>query len=279
VARALEPETALISIMHANNEIGTLQPLAEIAELARARGVPLHSDAAQSPGRVRLDVRALGVDLLSLSAHKLYGPKGVGALYVRARRPRLALEPLQYGGGHEGGLRSGTVPVPLCVGFGAACALAACEVVAEGERLRALAAQLLERLRAAIPELALNGSSEHRLPGNLHVSLPGIEAQALLASLPDVALSAGSACSSSRPEPSHVLRALGLPPARALGSLRIGLGRFTTAAEVERAAQRIAEETARLRALSPTWSGRRAAAGGGRERPGGSGGRRGGAAL
>jgi cysteine desulfurase len=262
VARAIEPDTALISCMHANNEVGVVQPLAEIGALARERGIALHSDAAQSAGKVAVDVEALGVDLLSISAHKLCGPKGIGALYVRERRPRLPLEPLQHGGGHERGLRSGTVPVALCVGLGAACALAAQEGDGERARIAALRDRLLGHLQGALGGVEVNGSLEHRLPGNLHVSVAGVEAQALLAALPDVALSAGSACTSSRPEPSHVLRALALTPARALASIRIGLGRFTTAVEIDQAAERIAAEALRLRALSPIREAPRRARGG-----------------
>jgi cysteine desulfurase len=253
--RSLEPETVLISLMLANNEIGVLHDLAPVAELARQRRILLHSDVAQAAGKVPFDVRALGVDLASLSAHKLYGPKGIGALYVRRRRPPIALAPLLHGGGHERGLRSGTLPVPLCVGFGRACALAAELRESEALRLRALRERLLARLYAELPEVWLNGDPEHRLPGNLSVAFPGVEADALVLALPEVALSIGSACTSARREPSHVLRALGISHARALGTIRIGLGRTTSEAEVDEAARLISAQVWRLRALAParTW--------------------------
>ena len=256
LARALEPGTVLISLMLANNEIGVLHDLAPVAALARERGILLHSDAAQAAGKLALDVRALGVDLLSLSAHKLYGPKGVGALYVRHRRPPLALAPLLHGGGHERGLRPGTLPVPLCVGFGRACQLAAEAGEGEARRIRALRERLLGRLRAELAEVWLNGDPERRLPGNLSVALPGVEAEALLLALPELALSTGSACTSAKREPSHVLKALGIPQARALGTIRIGLGRTTSEADVDEAARLIAVQVRRLRALSPTWQAR-----------------------
>ena len=254
---ALEPRTVLISIMHANNEIGVLQDLAAIGRLARARDIVLHSDAAQSVGKVPVDVRQLGVDLLAFTAHKLYGPKGVGALYVRRRRPPLRLVPLLHGGGHEGGLRSGTLPVALCVGFGEACRIAGAELADEAARVAALRDALLARLQSALEGVELNGHAEQRLPGNLNVSFAGVEAEALLLATPEVALSTGSACTSSKPEPSHVLRALGLDAMRALASVRFGVGRFTTAAEIDAAAQALARQVQRLRELSPAWERRR----------------------
>jgi cysteine desulfurase len=239
--------------MHANNEIGVLQDLPAIARLARERGALLHSDAAQSVGKVPVDVRQLGVDLLSFTAHKLYGPKGIGALYVRRARPPLRLVPILHGGGHEGGLRSGTLPVALCVGFGEACRIAGAELAQESARVAGLRDALHARLRAELEGVELNGHAERRLPGNLNVSFAGVEAEALLLATPEVALSTGSACTSSKPEPSHVLRALGLDPMRALASVRFGLGRFTTAAEVDTAASAIAKQVRRLRELSPAW--------------------------
>lgn len=249
---ALRPETLLVSVQLANSEIGTLQPLQEIARAVRAAGpgVLLHTDAAQAVGRIPVDLRQLDVDLLSLSGHKLYGPKGIGALFVRRRSPRVELEPLQYGGGHESGLRSGTVAVPLCVGLGAACALVCEGLAAEGERLRDLRERLWSALAADLVGIRLNGDPVRRLPGNLNVSFQGIEADALIASLPELAISTGSACSSARPEPSHVLRALGLSKSRALGSVRFGLGRGTTEAEIDLAARRTIAEVRRLRADS-----------------------------
>jgi len=248
VAAALDERTALVSVMAANNEIGVLQPLAEIARVCRERGVPFHSDAAQAAGKVPLDVEADGVDLLSLSAHKVYGPKGVGALYVRTRRPRLRIEPLFDGGGHERGLRSGTLPVPLIVGFARALELAVAERDAEAARLAGLRDRLLGILVEALPGVARNGDPAHQLAGTLSLSFEGVEAAGLLAALPDVALSTGSACSSAEPTPSHVLVALGLSPERVAGTIRIGLGRDNDAAQIEHAAARIVEAVRAARA-------------------------------
>jgi cysteine desulfurase len=233
---ALRPDTALVSIMTANHEIGVLQPLAEIGKLCRERGILLHTDAAQAAGRVPLDVAALGVDLMSLSAHKLYGPKGIGALYVRRG---LRLAPLLAGGSQERGLRPGTLPTPLCVGFGTACALTQAEMDAEAARVRALRDRLYEGLRRALPEIRLNGAAEPRLANNVNLCLPGVDAEDLLAGLPELALSTGAACASATQEPSPVLRALGLSDEDIQGSMRIGLGRTSTAAEVEFAIERI----------------------------------------
>jgi cysteine desulfurase len=251
VARALTRDTALVSVMAANGEIGALAPLEEIAAVCAERGVLFHSDAAQAVGKIALDVEALAIDLLSISAHKLYGPKGIGALYVRRRQrsgERIALAPLVHGGGQERGMRSGTLPAPLIVGFARAVTLAVAEQPAEAARLEALRDRLLARLRERTPDLELNGASSPRLAGNLNLAFAGTDADALIARLPELALSTGSACSSAKPEPSHVLGALGLPPARIKASLRIGLGRFTTEAEVDLAADRIAEEVRRQRA-------------------------------
>jgi cysteine desulfurase len=252
VARAIEPRSVLVSVMAANSEIGTLQPLAEIGRLCGERGVLFHSDAAQAVGKLPLDVEADGIDLLSFSAHKLYGPKGVGALYVRRRRRdgggRVRIEPLFHGGGHERGLRPGTLPVPLVVGFAEAVALCLAEREREAARLAELRDSLLARLFEALPGVEVNGpSAARRLPANLNVSFEGVPADALLAQLEDVALSTGSACSSARPEPSHVLTALGLAKERIRGAVRIGLGRGTTGADVGRAAERIVSEVQRLR--------------------------------
>ncbi|GAB5470207.1 MAG: IscS subfamily cysteine desulfurase [Rhodospirillales bacterium] len=245
LAAAVDEETALVSVMAANNEIGTLQSLAEIAAIAHAEGAWLHSDAAQAAGKVAFDVRALDLDLVSLSGHKIYGPKGIGALFVR-RRPRVRLEPLFSGGGQERGLRSGTLAPALCVGFGKAASLSLACREQEAEGLWALNRRLLAALRAGLPDLRLNGHPQERLPGNLNVTLPGIDAQDLLRDLPELALSTGSACSSASVEPSYVLRAIGLDEAAARASLRIGLGRWTTAAEVERAAALIVAAATRL---------------------------------
>jgi cysteine desulfurase len=250
---ALREPAALVSVMHANNEIGVTQPIAALARVAADAGAAFHCDAAQSPATLALDLTQLGVDFLSLSAHKLYGPKGIGALVLRRRPPPAPLEPILHGGGHERGLRSGTLPVALCVGFGCAAELAEKERDADARRLRALRDRLWARLEAGLPQLVLNGSAEHRLPGNLNVSFLGAEGEALLAALPELALSTGSACTSARREPSHVLRALGADGPRALSALRFGLGRGTREAEVERAAELVIAAVRRLRALSPVW--------------------------
>ncbi len=250
---ALREPTLLVSVMHANNEIGVIQPIAALAELASESGAAFHCDAAQSAGSLALDVTQLGVDFLSLSAHKLYGPKGVGALVVRRNAPLARLEPLLHGGGHERGLRSGTLPVPLCVGFGRAAELARAERDGDARQLAALRDRLWARLSAELPQLALNGSLEHRLPGNLNVSFLGAEGEALLAALPELALSTGSACTSAKREASHVLRALGAAEARALSALRFGVGRGNTEGEIERAAELVIAATRKLRALSPVW--------------------------
>jgi cysteine desulfurase len=249
--RAILPETLLVSVMHANNEIGVLQPVAEIGAICRERGVLFHCDAAQAFGKVPIDVNALHIDLMSASAHKLYGPKGVGFLYVRRSAPRFQLAAQMDGGGHENGLRSGTLNVPAIVGFGEACAICSREMPEEAARLAALRDQLLARFTAALDGVTVNGSLAHRLPGNLNLSFAGVDAESLLMALPDVALSTGSACASGTPEPSHVLRALGVSDELAQSSIRIGLGRFNTEVELDHAAHRLIESVKKLRALSP----------------------------
>ncbi len=246
LADAIDARTAVVSIMAVNNEIGVIQPIAEIAALCHERGALFHTDAAQAVGKIPLDVRRLGIDLMSLSGHKIYAPKGIGALYVR-RRPRVRLEAQMDGGGQERGFRSGTLPTPLCVGLGAACALAAQEMDQEAARLKPLRDRLLRAITAALPETVVNGDMESRIAGNLNLAFPGIEAEQLLMRLKDIALSTGSACTSAAVEPSYVLRAMGLDDALAHASLRIGLGRFTTAAEVDYAKERIIREVCRLR--------------------------------
>jgi len=234
-------------VMAANSEIGVLQPLEEIGRVCRERSVLFHTDAAQAVGKVPVDVDRLSVDLLSMCAHKLYGPKGVGALYVRERRPRIRLEPILHGGGHERGRRSGTLPVPLVVGFARAVELCLEDLEAEAARLRALRQRLLARLEQGYPGLRLNGHARERLPGNLNVSFPGVQADALIVALKDVALSTGSACSSASGEPSHVLRALGLSDDLARAALRFGLGRSNTEEQVDWVADRLCEEARALR--------------------------------
>ena len=234
VARALRDDTLLVSVMAANNEIGVLQPIREIAGLCRERAVAFHSDAAQAVGKLELSVERDGIDLLSVSGHKLYGPKGVGLLVVRKHgKPRLRLEPRQYGGGHEGGLRSGTLPVASIVGLARALELCLAERESEAVRLTALRERLFAELSAALPgRVILNGDPVARLPGNLNVSFEGVDGDRLLADLQGIAVSSGSACSSALPEPSPVLLALGRTPALAKASLRFGLGRPTTPQDV-----------------------------------------------
>jgi cysteine desulfurase len=247
---AIRPDTALVSVMYANNEIGVIQPVREIAAICREKGVLFHCDAVQAFGKLPIDATEAGIDLMSLSAHKMCGPKGVGALYVRRRDPRVELQPQMDGGGHEYGLRSGTLNVPGIVGFGEACAICAAEMDEEAARVGALR----DRLRTALESIGgvrVNGSMEHRLPGNLNVSFAGVDAEALLVSVPGVAVSTGSACTSATVEPSHVLRALGTGDEAAHSSVRFGLGRFTTEEEIDYAAARIAESVRKLRALAP----------------------------
>ena len=251
LAAAMTDRTLLVSIMAAHNEIGVIQPLAEIGALCRSRGVLFHTDAAQAAGKIPLDVEAMRIDLMSISGHKIYGPKGIGALYVR-RRPRVRLLPLIDGGAQERGLRSGTLPTPLCVGLGRAAELARLEMAEEAERVAQLRDRLYANLRRRIPDLQVNGDLEHRLSGNLNFSVPGITAAALIGACPSVAMSTGSACTSASVEPSYVLRALGLSDDRANASIRVGLGRFTTAAEVDFAVEAIAAAVARLRQTGGT---------------------------
>lgn len=255
IAEALRPETVLVSVMWANNEVGTIQPLSEINRLCKARGVLLHTDAAQVVGKLPLDLAKTDVDLLSLSGHKLYAPQGIGALVVRQGEPRIRLEPLFDGGGHEGRLRSGTLPVALIVGLGAACKIARQEMTAEAARLQKLARQLQDGLSRRLTGLVFNGHTAlaeeegpvRRLPGNVHVSFAGVDGIALLASLKEIAVSSGSACTSADPEPSHVLRAMGIPEAMSLASLRFGLGRETTPEQIDFTISYVAETVNRLR--------------------------------
>jgi cysteine desulfurase len=255
VDAAITPNTALVSVMLAHNEIGVIQPLAAIARLAHARGALVHTDAVPALGKVPVDVHALTIDIASFSAHKLYGPKGTGALFV-ARGVEKRLRPVVTGGGQERGLRGGTLNVPGIVGFGAACRLAAEEMLAESARLEALRDRLWAGLRDRVGGVSVNGAATPRLPGNLNVHVSGVEGEALLLGLTEIAVSSGAACLSA--EPSHVLRALGLTRDAALASLRFGLGRQTTAAEVDRAVAHVAEVVGHLRASSPAL---RAAAG------------------
>src|SRR5687767_957551 len=247
LASAMTPGTILVSVMTANNEIGTIQPMAAIGALARERGVLLHSDAAQAAGKVPIDVRAMNIDLLSLTGHKFYGPKGCGALFVRKMKPRLALTPLVGGGGQEGGTRSGTLNVPGIVGLGRAAEICRLEMAEESARLAGLRDRLLEDLRARTGDVRVNGTLSQRLPHNLHVSFPGVEGEALLMALGDLAVSTGSACSSGSQAPSHVLDAIGATAQAAGASIRFGLGRTTTPADIDFAIDRVATVVAALR--------------------------------
>jgi len=235
---AIDDDTVLVSVMAVNNETGVIQPMAEIGALCRKHEIYFHSDCAQAVGKVPLDVNQMHIDLMSISGHKLYGPKGIGVLYVR-RRPRVRLQPLIDGGGQERGLRSGTLPTPLCVGLGEACAIAAAEMADEGTRLKALRTRFLARLRASNCDVRVNGDMDHRVAGNLNLRFPGIRAEDLLTKIRGVAISTGSACTSASVEPSYVLRAMGLSHDEAGASVRIGFGRFTTTDEIDRAADMI----------------------------------------
>ncbi len=241
--RALQTPTLLVSVMAVNNETGVVQDIAALAAMTHEAGALFHTDAAQAAGKIPLDV-GVGIDLLSISGHKLYGPKGVGALYVR-RRPRVRLSPLFSGGGQERGLRSGTLPTPLVVGLGEACRLAKLEMAADAERIAELRDRLLTALRNRVPGLHLNGSAERRIAGNLNLTLPA-PAQEVMRAIPDLCISTGSACSSAAIEPSYVLRAMGLSDEQAGRTLRLGLGRFTSAADVEFAANALADAALHL---------------------------------
>jgi len=249
---ALRPDTILVSIMHANNESGVIHPIDEIGRITRAAGVLFHCDAVQSIGKVPFDVEASNVDLASLSAHKMYGPKGVGALYVR-RKPRARLLPQMDGGGHERGHRSGTLNVPGIVGFGAAAELARAERDAEAVRVLALRERLRKGIEAGLDLVSVNGSLEHRLPGNLNVSFAYVEGEALMMAIKDVAVSSGSACTSASLEPSYVLRAMGVPDDMAHSSIRFGLGRFTTEEEVDHVVKLVVARVKKLRDMSPLY--------------------------
>jgi cysteine desulfurase len=250
---AISDKTILVSVMSANNEIGTLQPIAAIGEICKERDVVFHCDAAQAVGKIPLDVEAMGIDLLSISAHKLYGPKGVGALYVRRREPRVRLQPLIDGGGHERGLRSGTLPVPSIVGFGKACAICQNEMGNEAGRLRTLRDRLQAGIMDQLEEVRLNGHPTERLAGNLNLSFAYVDGEALMMAIRNIAVSSGSACTTASPGPSHVLKALGLDDDLARGSIRFGLGRFNTEEEVEYAVGEVVRAVKHLRAISPMY--------------------------
>jgi cysteine desulfurase len=253
LAKALEVPTGLVSIMAANNEIGVIQPIAEIGAIAKEKGILFHSDAVQAIGKVPFNVNELNVHMASLSAHKMYGPKGVGALYVRRRNPRVLLAPIIDGGGHERGMRSGTLNVPGIVGFGKAAELCKQEMAAEGERLRNLRDYLNDKLHKQLDELYINGSMEQRLPHNLNISFAYVEGESLLMGINDVAVSSGSACTSASLEPSYVLKALGAGDDLAHSSIRFGLGRWTTKEEVDYVADKLTSVVSRLRDMSPLY--------------------------
>ena len=249
---AMTDQTVMVSVMGVNNEIGVIQPLAAIGALCRGRGILFHTDCAQAVGKIPLDVNAMNIDLMSISGHKIYGPKGIGALYVR-RRPRVRLVPMITGGGQERGFRSGTLPTPLCVGMGEACAIAQREMVQEGQRLLGLRDRMLTGLRAKLPQIFVNGDLEQRIPGNLNISFAFVEGEGLMMGVKGLAVSSGSACTSASLEPSYVLRALGVDVEMAHTSLRFGLGRFTTEADIDYAIDHVVEAVTHLREMSPLW--------------------------
>ncbi len=253
VERAITPKTILVSVMLANNEVGTVQPIGEIGKITRAKGVLLHSDAVQGVGKVPFDVEKMNVDLASITSHKIYGPKGVGALYVRRSKPRVRITAQMDGGGHEFGMRSGTLNVPAIVGFGKAAEILTQEGVEESKRILALRERLRHKLNKALDSVQLNGSLEHRLPGNLNVSFAFVEGEALMMAIKDVAVSSGSACTSASLEPSYVLHSMGIGDDLAHSSIRFGLGRFTTEEEVDYVADLVIRKVNGLREMSPLY--------------------------
>jgi cysteine desulfurase len=251
--RAMDAKTILVTIMFANNEIGVVQPVAEIGKLCRERGIIFHTDATQAVGKIPVDVNKQNIDVMSISAHKMYGPKGVGALYVRRKNPRVQISAIIDGGGHERGMRSGTLNVPGIVGLGKACAIATEEMPKEACHLAGLRNRLRDRIMGRLDEVYINGSMDHRLPGNLNISFAYVEGESLLMGINDIAVSSGSACTSATLEPSYVLKALGAGDDLAHSSIRFGLGRFNTEAEVDYVADRVVETVTRLRELSPLY--------------------------
>jgi len=253
VRNAITDKTILISVMFANNEIGTINPVKAIGKIAKEKGILFHCDATQGVGKVPIDVQDMGIDLMSFSAHKIYGPKGVGALYVRKKNPRVRIAAQMDGGGHERGMRSGTLPVPLIVGFGKACELCEQEMAADGARLSVMRDRLHATITKALEEVYLNGHPTERLPHNLNISFAYVEGESLLMGCKEIALSSGSACTSATLEPSYVLRALGVGAELAHSSIRFGLGRFTLDEEVDYAGKRIIETVTKLREMSPLY--------------------------
>lgn len=248
----IRPDTGLISVMMVNNEIGVIQPMVEIGKMCKELNVPLHTDAAQALGKISIDVDKMNISLMSLSGHKIYGPKGVGALYMK-RRPRIRVEPQMNGGGQERGIRSGTVPTPLVVGFGAACELAKKEMEYDEKRIKGLQERLLNGIRSKLDLVVVNGSEESRYAGNLNLSFAFVEGESLLMGLKEVAVSSGSACTSASLEPSYVLRALGVDEDMAHTSIRYGIGRFTTEEEIDRAVELTVRQVQKLREMSPLY--------------------------
>ena len=258
LSAALTDKTILVSLMAGNNEIGTIHPIKEIGRMTRSRGILFHTDATQAVGKVPVDVEEMQIDLLSITAHKMYGPKGVGALYVRSSaHPKVKVMPLIDGGGHEQGMRSGTLNVTGVVGLGAACAIAQKEMAAEGERIIALRERLRQGLCSQLDDVRLNGHPSERLPGNLNMSFAYVEGESLMMALKEIAVSTGSACTSASLEPSHVLKAIGLKDELAHTSIRFGLGRFNTEEEVDYTISRVVEEVRRLREISPLYRARK----------------------
>ena len=249
---AVTDKTVVVSIMAVNNEIGVIQPLAEIGKICREKGAFFHTDAAQAVGKIPLDVEAMNIDLMSISGHKIYGPKGIGALYVR-RRPRVRLAAMIHGGGQERGFRSGTLPTPLCIGIGEACEIAMKEMDAEAQRLTKLRDRMLKGLQSKLTDIVVNGDLDQRIPGNLNISFAYVEGESLMMGIKNLAVSSGSACTSASLEPSYVLRALGVEEEMAHTSLRIGLGRFTTEHEVDTAVDELVRHVNKLREMSPLW--------------------------
>ena len=250
--RTITPDTLLVSIMAANNEIGVIQPLAKIGKLCRAKGVFFHTDAAQAFGKIPLDVKEMCIDLMSISGHKIYGPKGIGALYV-GKKPRVRLRAQIHGGGQERGMRSGTLPTPLCVGLGVAAQIAINEMEQDHAHALKLQRQMLDMLQKSLTKIVINGDLESRIPGNLNISFAGVEGEGLMAGMKNVCLSSGSACTSASLEPSYVLRAIGVSEDMAHTSLRIGIGRFTTEQDIETAGNAIIQAVTKLRDMSPLW--------------------------
>lgn len=247
---SIKSETILISIMHGNNEIGVIQPITEIGKLCKSKGILFHVDAAQSAGKFAINVDVMGIDLLSISAHKMYGPKGIGCLYVRRKNPRVQLKAIIFGGGHERGLRSGTLPVPLIVGFGEACRICQESMIEESAKITKFRDRFLNGLNDQLDNISVNGSMVHRLPGNLNITFNSTNGESLIMGLSDIAFSTGSACTSATIAPSYVLKAIGLSDKQAYSSVRFGIGRFNTAEEIDHTIKRISETVMRLRGVA-----------------------------